>query len=121
MDIPREPGVYVLSSLDTMYPYPWSEKRGKSKVFYIGQSSDLRSRLMVHKKHSVAAKDNPDTSYDYYWPIYEYAAYHGCVVCCATCKSKGKAKETEESLMMDFANYFGARPVANGQSAWRQE
>jgi hypothetical protein len=35
-------------------------------------SSNLRNRLTTHKKHCISAKDNPDSSYYYYYPRYEY-------------------------------------------------
>jgi excinuclease UvrABC nuclease subunit len=118
-DIPEEPGAYIMLSDNTEYIYPWSESRGKSRVYYIGQASNLRDRLATHKKFCLEAKGNPNPSYYYYWPRYEYAAYHGCNICWVTCKSKQEAKQTEENLLFDFANYYGAKPVANSQSAWR--
>ena len=118
-EIPERPGVYIMLSDKIEYTYPWSEKRGTSQVFYIGQSSNLRSRLLIHQKHCIGAKDNPDPTYYYYYPRYEYAAYRGCNVCWATCTTKAEARKTEEDLLFEFANYFGAKPVANGQSAWR--
>jgi len=117
-DIPEEAGAYVMLSDNTAYTYPWSKSLGKSKVFYIGQSNNLRNRLKIHKKHSTEAKDNPDPAYDYYWPRYEYAAHHGCNVCWITCEGEKEAKEIEKNLMLAFSTYYGARPVANGQSAW---
>ena len=116
---PEKPGVYIMLSDKTEYTYPRSEKQGTSQVFYIGQSSNLRNRLKVHKRYCIEKEDNPDPKYPYYFPRYEYGAYHGCNVCWATYATKDKAKKVERDLLIKFADSFGAKPVANGQSAWR--
>lgn len=74
--VPEKPGVYVMQSDNTHYVYPCSESSGTSRIYYIGQATNLRKRLNNHKKFCLEAKTNP--KYDYYWPYYEYAAYHGC-------------------------------------------
>jgi hypothetical protein len=114
--IPDKPGVYILSG-NTEYPYPWSKKWGKSKVCYIGKAKSLRKRIRDHKKHFDAIK-NGNPRHKYYFPIYEYAYYHYCKICWKTFVSEQTAKENEHSFLEAFADYYGARPVANGQSAW---
>ncbi len=117
--MPEKPGVYIMLSDKTEYTYPRSENRGTSQVFYIGQSSNLRNRLIDHKKYCIEKKDNPDPKYPYYYPRYEYGAYHGCYVCWRTCATRIEARQMEKEFLIDFANYYGAKPCANGQSAWR--
>ena len=112
-DVPDKPGVYVMLSDHTEYVYPWNNTKGNSQVFYIGQAESLRKRLMIHKKYCKEAISKP--AYEYYWPRYEYAAYHGCNVAWVTCENP---KEAEKDMLVDFAKYYGAKPVANGQSGW---
>ena len=116
-DIPAKPGVYIMCSDNVGYIYPWSNSRGKSRVYYIGHSpNNLRKRIETHKKFCLEVEHRP--MYNYYYPRYEYAAYHGCNICWSTCDSSGEAKESETKLLISFASYYGAKPVANGQSAW---
>jgi excinuclease UvrABC nuclease subunit len=112
-DIPEEPGVYVMLSDHTEYIYPWSESIGNSKVYYIGRAKNLRERLGVHKR--LCGKRLTDRDREYYWPRYEYAAHHGCNVGWIISKNPN---ELENELLRSFAEYYGAKPVANGQSAW---
>lgn len=116
-NIPNKPGVYIMLSDDTEYNYPWSKSNGKSRVYYIGHSpNNLRKRIETHKKFCLEVEHRP--IHDYYYPRYEYAAYHGCNICWSTCNSSGEAKESETELLISFASYYGAKPVANSQSAW---
>jgi hypothetical protein len=110
--VPEKPGVYVMLSTRTEYPYPWSEykSRGKSQVYYIGQTKNLRKRLTLHKSACKDVINQPDTNLGY-WPRYEYAAYHGCNVVWLVSRTP-KEKETE--LLQEFHDYYGAKPVANG-------
>jgi (p)ppGpp synthase/HD superfamily hydrolase len=47
--VPEKPGVYIMLSDHTKYPYPWSEYKGhgKSQVYYIGQAENLRKMLVA--------------------------------------------------------------------------
>ena len=110
--IPEKPGVYVWLSDRTEYVYPWSDTNGNSRVYYIGRSTNLRTRLKTHKKHCLQRISDRDQGY--YWPFYEYAAHHGCNVVWIISNHKDK----ENELLVAFANYYGAKPVANGQSGW---
>jgi len=114
--VPAKPGVYIMISDRTGYVYPWSGKKGKSRVFYIGRSRNLRNRLEEHRKYCAEVEDFP--KFDYYYPRYEYAAFHGCNVSWKACRSEHAARDLEHDLLVDFAKYYGAKPVANGQSAW---
>ncbi len=114
-EIPDKSGVYVMLSDHTEYVYPWSDTKGNSQVYYIGQGKSLRKRLMTHKKYCMENIVNPDLRYSYYWPRYEYAAHHGCNVAWVISKNP---KKLENDLLVSFAKYYGAKPVANGQSGW---
>ncbi|MFH0846672.1 MAG: hypothetical protein V1894_01250 [Chloroflexota bacterium] len=111
--IPEKPGVYIMLSDHTEYVYPWSDKNGSSGVYYIGRSNNLRTRLKTHKRYCSQRISDRDRSY--YWPFYEYAAHHGCNVVWIISMNH---KDTEKELLVAFANYYGAKPVANGQSGW---
>ena len=113
-DIPDEPGVYVMISDHAEYVYPWSTANGNSPVYYIGRAQSLMERLMTHKRYCEQARSKP-AYHDHYWPYYEYAAHHGCNVAWVTCEDP---KTTEKAMLVDFAEYYGAKPVANGQSGW---
>ena len=113
-DIPDDPDVYVMISDHTEYVYPWSTAKGNSRVYYIGQAKSLRIRLMTHRRYCEQAISKP-AYHDYYWPYYEYAAHHGCNVAWVTSDNPKKA---ENDVLVAFAKYYGAKPVANGQSAW---
>ncbi|MCJ7744024.1 MAG: hypothetical protein MUO99_05635, partial [Dehalococcoidales bacterium] len=82
----------------------------------IGKSANLRQRITEHKKFYLQARDKP--RYKYYYPRYEYAAAHGCKICWITCSSAQSAKNLEDNLLITFANYYKAKPVANNQQAW---
>ena len=116
--IPEKPGVYVMLSDHTEYIYPWSDSKGNSQVYYIGQAKNLRERLKTHKKYCTEAISHRDLRYNYYFPRYEYAAHHGCNVGWIICNNPKEAKETENELLVAFAKCYGAKPVANGQSGW---
>ena len=112
--IPEKPGVYLMLSDRTEYVYPWSAANGNSRVYYIGQAKSLRRRLLTHKRYCEQAVSK-SAYHDHYWPYYEYAANHGCNVAWVTSENP---KPTEKVMLVEFAEYYGAKPVANGQSGW---
>jgi hypothetical protein len=114
MDVPEGPGVYIMQAEDTEYPYPWR----KSRVFYIGSASNLRQRLWGKHRTFCLEIWQGRAGGDYYYPIYEYAAYHGCKVCWMTCEDTEDARSLENNCIVYFANHCGARPVANSRGAW---
>jgi hypothetical protein len=116
-DIPEEPGVYIMMSDHTEYLYPWSDSKGPSQVYYIGQSKNLRDRLNTHKRLYLRSSSTKYLPPIYWEPRYEYASHHGCNVAWMISKTPRK---TEHALLVDFARYYGAKPVADGQSAWSQ-
>ncbi len=111
--IPEKLGVYLMLSDRTEYVYPWSDINGNSQVYYIGRSTNLRTRLKTHKRY--CSQRIADRDRGHYWPNYEYAAHHGCNVVWIISMNP---KDIEHELLDAFANYYGARPVANGQSGW---
>jgi len=109
--VPEKPGVYIVLSDHTEYPYPWSEYKGhgKSQVYYIGQTRNLKRRLAAHQRNHKA------TIYEYdqnstYWSRYEYAANHGCNVVWLVSSTP---QDKEREILQRFVNYYGAKPVAN--------
>jgi len=110
--IPEKAGVYVMLSTRTEYTYPWSESKGRgtSRVYYIGQSENLRKRIGRHQTNleGTISHHEPGTVY---WSKYEYGVHHGCNVVWVISKTP---KDTERKLLEDFALYYGAKPVANG-------
>ena len=111
--VPEKPGVYIMLSTRTEYPYPWSEYKGhgKSQVYYIGQTNNLRERLRSHQNACKDVIKEPDMDLDY-WSRYEYAVNHGCNVVWLVSRTPPKEKETK--LLQEFKHYYGAKPVANG-------
>lgn len=109
--VPEKPGDYIMLSTRTEYPYPWSRNanHGRSQVYYIGQTNNLRKRLMVHKKACRYLIDEPFIDSGQF-PRYEYSAYHGCNVVWLVSKAP-KTKKRE--LLQKFHDYYGAKPVAN--------
>ena len=77
--VPEKPGVYIMLSDRTEYPYPWSEElnHGKSQVYYIGQANNLRERLRLHQSACKDVSKQPDMDLGYY-SRYHYAISHGC-------------------------------------------
>ena len=114
-DFPNAPGVYILLSDGIQYPYP---RRG-SHVFYIGSSDKLRTRLALHRKYYLEARDH--SRWIYYAPRYEYAARHGCGVCWMKCSDVEYPKGLENNLLFRFAELHGTVPVANAQGAWERK
>jgi hypothetical protein len=114
-DVPSSPGVYILLSKPTIsFLYP----RGKSSVFYIGQASNLRKRLIEHLKYSCQAKH--DRKLDRYWPRYEYAASFGGRYTFVQTWQGMSPKSLESDILNRFANRYRSFPVANGAGSWEK-
>lgn len=110
--IPRLPGVYVLFG-DHLFDYPG----GKSPVFYIGQSTNLRDRLYTHWRCSEQARSS-DRREALYLPRYEYAATYGYWYAFGRTWQGMTAKALEEKAMACFARRFRAFPVGKGAGSW---
>ncbi len=112
---PISPGVYLLMSERTLFTYP----AGATSVFYIGQASNLRTRLRDHRKFTRHIRDGEASGR--YFPRYEWAANHGALVTYSVpprVNSTLTPKAMESQLIRTFALAFRAQPVANSQSAW---
>ncbi len=105
--VPEKSGAYVMLSTRTDYPYP----KSNSRVYYIGQDENLRQRLAQHQRWCRAPIDEPPKPDWHYFRRYEYAAYHGCNVVWLVSKTP---QDKERELLWDFADFYGAKPVASG-------
>lgn len=109
-DFTTKAGSYILGSSDgTKFTYPW----GESPIFYIGQASNLRTRLLQHKKFTLEAIENHD---EYWWPRYQYSAAFGCDVAFYTIRGTQNPNQLEADLVRAFYEAYGSIPLANG--AW---
>ncbi len=114
-DIPSSPGVYVLITRgDIHFHYPL----GKSPVFYIGQSKNLRSRLYSHLKLAKEARDNRKEYL--YWPRYEFTAVYAGRYCFIQTWQGMTARALEEEVLARFARKYHSFPIANGQGSWNR-
>ena len=108
-DLPTTSGAYVLGSSDgTNFVYPW----GSSPIFYIGQSNNLKKRLLTHKKHILSAIENHDELY--WWPRYQYAASFGAKLAWYSVRGTQNPNKLEADLITSFYDMYGSIPVANG-------
>ena len=110
--IPEKPGVYIILSDNTKFQYP----KRKSRVYYIGQSTNLRQWVLIRRKWCLAAKDKPPG--ETWYKLYEYAGRHGCKICWVLCRKEESPKDLEYRLLRQFQKYSGASPQANGTTAW---
>lgn len=110
-EIPDTPGCYVFIA-KRAFPYP----QGRSRVFYIGQSVNLRHRLYRHKMAIRLAKSQ--RLLVVYRPITEYSAKFGANV--AVTKAQKDPRETEFRLLAAFMEQFRGLPVANSAVNWRK-
>ena len=112
-DIPTLPGAYILiANGSNHFRYPI----GRSPIYYIGQSKNIRRRLHEHHKYSNQAKHNRQLSL--YWPRYEYSAEFGGRYCYIRTWQGLTAKALEDILLARFAKKYRSFPVANGAGAW---
>src|SRR5436190_14860652 len=108
--VPDRRGVYVLvAASGVQFRYP----KGRSAVFYIGQASRLRKRLLQHLKYTTEARKARRRSR--YWPRYEYAAAFGARYAVILCPRGRSARSFEGQMIRAFADKFRAHPVANAQ------
>ena len=106
--IPDHAGAYIIGSSDgTNFIYPW----GSSPIFYIGQSKNIRKRILEHIKYTVAAKNEHD---DYWWPRYQYAASYGVSIAWYSVRGTQNPNKLEADLINNFYDMYGSIPTANG-------
>ena len=114
-EIPTLPGVYILVARpDSHFDYPL----GRSPVYYIGQSKNLRFRLRLHLKHATEARDNRKEPL--YWPRYEFAAVYAGRYCFIQTWQGMTARALEEEVLARFARKYHSFPIANGQDSWNR-
>ena len=101
-----------LARAGTTFPYP----KGRSPVFYVGQSADLRHRLTVHRTYAFQAKS--DRQLVLYWRRYEYAASYGCRFVYITTWDGVTARDLEADILARFATRFRSFPMTNSAGAW---
>jgi excinuclease UvrABC nuclease subunit len=112
--VPAAPGVYIFSARPGhRFAYP----RGRSPVFYIGRSTNLRRRLTTHRRFILQARE--DRHLQQYWPRYEYGASFGCRVTVIVTRRGDTAATLESQLLSLFAAQYGVWPVANGVGVWQ--
>jgi hypothetical protein len=107
-------GAYILLATDdSEFLYP---KKDKSKVFYIGMSSNLRNRLKTHQKEikRIQKMNFKDRWDNWYWEKYQYAASFGCEIFVFTTRGVQTPKRLEREIIEHFYNQFYGKPVANG-------
>jgi len=111
--VTEEGGVYILLSGDgTVFPYPG----GRSPVFYIGQSKNLRKRLFTHLRYAKDARDL--RQYDKYPAVHEYAAEFGCRYSYIEILPWDRPEGLEFDIMARFGEEFRTLPVACGAGSW---
>ena len=107
-DVPDIPGVYFLYSVSQAFPYPL----GESKIFYIGGSLTLRTRLTHHLSQINELHKNSNLRLR---PRYEYAAAFGVrynyIIARGT---RLYHEDLEKQLLRLFAERYAVTPVANG-------
>ena len=107
----KVPGCYVLGSSDgTDFVYPW----GRSPIFYIGTSANLRVRLSAHRKWIRRA--NTEHHSRHFLPLHQYGASFGADVAVYRKRTRQIISNLESELMTEFYQIYGSIPVANG--AW---
>lgn len=114
-EIPTSPGVYILVARgNSHFDYP----RGRSPVYYIGQSKNLRSRLREHLKYAKQARDNRKEPL--YWPRYEFAATYAGRYCFIRTRQRLTPRGLEEEVLARFAKKHRCFPIANGAGSWNR-
>ena len=116
-EIPASPGVYLLvarSGVRFMYP------AGESPVYYVGQTRNLRKRLVGHLNWHSKARDNNRLPYFLLEPRHEYGGRYGGRYCFIRTRRGLTPKELEDEVLACFARRYRAFPVANGAGAWNR-
>ncbi len=112
-EVPPLRGAYVLLA-DPHFTFPYPSWR--SAVFYIGQSSNLRRRLLTHARFIKEARS--DRRRTLYPPMYEYGASFGARYALLRTRGVQAPRNLEEHLLAMFAEHYLSWPVANGIGGW---
>ncbi len=112
--VPDVGGAYVLGTSDrTMLTYPW----GVSPIFYIGKATNLKQRLLEHRKHIFGARRDHEEIY--WWPRYQFGAAFGANCAYYSRRGPENVQNIEARLITNFYDWFGSIPAAN--SSWPRE
>jgi len=118
-DIPESPGAYILiGRRGEGFRYP----KGRSPVFYVGQSADIRYRLREHLSNATwaqEARERKDKDRFLYEPRYHYAAAFGETYVWIPTWQGLTPKALEDRILAEFVRDHLAFPVANGQGSWK--
>ena len=114
MIFPRHPECTFFRLAAPGFPYPL----GTNSVYYIGQSKNIRSRLLGHLRYALEARD--DRQRTVYRPRHEYAAAFGTHYYYVYTWQGLTPKALEEALLARFAEKHHSFPVANSSGAWRR-
>ena len=115
-NIPAKPGVYLLVArpgVDFLYP------KGRSPVYYIGQTQSLRRRLSGHLKWHNEVRFDCRHGYSISEPRHEYGGVFGGRYCYIETRRGQTAKSLEDFVLAEFAKCFHSFPVANSAGAWK--
>ena len=115
-EIPSKPGVYILIAESVAFRHPL----GKSRIYYIGQTDNLKRRLLGHLKWHTDARNNNRYSYSLLEPRHEYGGVYGGRYCFIRTWKGLSARSLEETVLALFACQHYAFPVANSAGAWRR-
>lgn len=115
--IPNAPGVYILiARRGVRFTYP----RGKSPVYYIGQTRSLRVRLRGHLRWHIEVRDDSRSVFPLYEARHEYGGQFGGRYCYIKTWQGQSPKSLEDIVLARFAKRFNTFPVGNGAAAWNR-
>ncbi|OYX23437.1 MAG: hypothetical protein B7Z16_02550 [Algoriphagus sp. 32-45-6] len=110
--IPESSGAYLILSSKEEFIYP----SGKSRVIYIGMSTNLRRSIKNHVKNFDELKGIPKNKRKNFWYYsrYNYMVKFGCRIIWYTTKGTETPKSLESKLIEDFYSQFHSLPIGNG-------
>lgn len=112
-DIPKQAGIYFFRTGDgRLLGYP----EGKSRVFYIGHSINLRKRLYTHGKYHNEASSKEQRTLEVYYTRYEYSSRFSGEYCFIVAD---QSKQLEQAALECFALKHFSFPLANPLGSWR--
>jgi len=116
-DIPATPGVYVLIAKNGVrFTYP----KGKSPIYYIGQTNSLKRRLCGYLRWHTEAHNEKRSVFPLYEARHEYGGKFGGRYCYIKTWSGQSPKGLEDIVLARFAKRYRTFPVANSAAAWNR-
>lgn len=113
-DVPEKPGIYIMIAKESGFIYPY----GKSAVFYIGTSKDLKKRLKTHLRLYNRAKNDYE-NHNWHYSRYNYAIAFGADIYFMRITGRENEKDLESKAIEGFYDKYGALPVGNGAFSFR--